>query len=103
MGLDDHLPPVYRQAIIWTNPDLSIMTTFTTNFSEILKEVQTFFIEENTFQITMSKMAALFFPRSQCAKYSQPRHLLISCFIDEYVFQMQEIYYTPACKATKSN
>ena len=39
-----------RQAIIWTNAGILLIQNLGTNFSEILIEILTFFIQENAFE-----------------------------------------------------
>ena len=50
MGSDNGLSPGRHQAIIWTNAGLLSIETLGTNFSEIVIEIQTVFIQENVFE-----------------------------------------------------
>ena len=68
IGSDNGLSPVRRQAIIWTNDGLLSIRLQGTNTSEILIEIQTFFINENTFQNVVGKMAAIL-SRTPCLKW----------------------------------
>ena len=58
-GSDNGLSPGRRQAIIWTNGGILLIGSLGTNFSEILIEIQTFFVEEYTFENVVWKMAAI--------------------------------------------
>ena len=49
LGWDNGLSPSWCQAIIWANADILLIWTLGTNLSEILNEIDTFFIQENAF------------------------------------------------------
>ena len=49
---------VWRQAIIWTNAELLSVTPLETNFSQVLFELQNFFIQENAFENVVWKVSA---------------------------------------------
>ena len=49
IGSDNGLSPGRRQAIIWTNAEILFIGPLGTNFREIVIEIKTFFIDENTF------------------------------------------------------
>ena len=53
---------VIRQAIIWTNAEISLIGTFGTKFNVIL-------IQENAFEKIVCKMAAIL-SRSQCVAWA---------------------------------
>ena len=59
IGSDKGLSPVRHQAIIWTNAGLLLIRHTGTNFSEILIEIQTFFIQENAFENVVCEMASI--------------------------------------------
>ena len=46
------------QAIIWTNAETLLIGSLGTNFSEILIEIHTFFIQENAFENVVRKIVA---------------------------------------------
>ena len=50
---------VGANAIIWTNAGILLIGTLETNFNEILSEIHTFFIQENTFESIFCEMAAI--------------------------------------------
>ena len=50
IGSDNGLSPSRRQAIILTNAGMLLIGPLGTNFSEILIEINTFFIHENAFE-----------------------------------------------------
>ena len=49
IGSDDGLLPGRHQAIIWTTAGIVLIGPLGTNFSEVLIEIYTFYIQENTF------------------------------------------------------
>ena len=57
------LPPVQRQAIIWTNADLFSIVSQETKSSEIWVKMQPFFLQKHTFE--KCPMSAILF-RPQC-------------------------------------
>ena len=59
IGSDNGLSPGWRQSIIWTNAGIFLIWPMGTNFSEILIEINTFFIQENAFENVVWKMAAI--------------------------------------------
>ena len=65
IGSDNGLAPERRQAIVWTNAGILLIGPLGTNFSEILIEIQTFFIEENTFENVVCEMLFIS-SRPQC-------------------------------------
>ena len=67
---DNGLSPGRRQAIIWNNAGILSIGPLGTNFSEILVEINTFFIQENAFENVVWKMAAIL-SRPQCVKLSR--------------------------------
>ena len=50
IGSDKGLSPGQHQDIICNNAEILLIQTLGTNFSEILSEIQTFFIQENPFE-----------------------------------------------------
>ena len=52
---DNELSPVRRQAIIWTNADISSIGSLGTNFSEILIEIQTFSLKKMHWKMSSAK------------------------------------------------
>ena len=79
IGSDNGLSPGRRQSIIWTNAGILLIGPLGTNFSEILIEIQTFFIEKNALEHVVWKMSAIL-SRPQCVKMvelvSSPCHPL---------------------------
>ena len=65
IGSDNDLSPGRRQAIIWTNAGMLLIGPLGTNFSEILIEILTFFIQENAFESVVCEMVAIL-SRPQC-------------------------------------
>ena len=65
IGSDYGLSPGWCQAIIWTNAEILLIGPLGTNFSENEIEIYTFFIQENTFENVVWKMAAIL-SRPQC-------------------------------------
>ena len=59
IGSDNGLSPGRRRAIIRTNAGILLIGTLGTNFSEILIEIHTFFIQENAFEKVVWKMASI--------------------------------------------
>ena len=55
IGSDNGLPPIWRQAIIWTNAGLLSMGPLGTNFSEILIKIQNFSFTKMHLKIMSSK------------------------------------------------
>ena len=70
IGSDNGLSPGRRQAIIWTNAGILVNGPLGTNFSEILIEIQTFFIQENALEYVICEMASIL-SRPQCVKKLQ--------------------------------
>ena len=66
IGADNGFFPGRRPAIFWTNAEMLFIRTLGTNFSEILR-CSYVFIQENSIQIVVYKMAAIF-SQSQCIK-----------------------------------
>ena len=69
IGSDNGLSPGRRQAIIWTNDGILLIGPMGINFSEILIEIHTFFIQGNAFENDVCKMVSISF-RPQCVKLS---------------------------------
>ena len=80
IGSDNGLSPDRRQAIIWTNAGILLIGPLGTNFSEILIEIQTFFIEENTFENVVCEMLFIS-SRPQCVNES------FCSFYSNYLFK----------------
>ena len=59
IGSDNGLSPGRRQAIIWTNAGILLIWALETTFSEIVIEIQTFFIEEKAFEKVVCEKAAI--------------------------------------------
>ena len=59
IGSDNGLSPGRRQAIIWTIAGILLIGPLGTNFSEILIDIQTFFIHENAFENVVCEMASI--------------------------------------------
>ena len=59
IGSDNGLPPVRRQAIIWTNAGILLIGPLGTNFSEILIGIQTFPFKKIAFENVVCKMASI--------------------------------------------
>ena len=68
IGSDNGLSPNRRQAIIWTHAGILLIEPLGTNFNEILIEIDTFFFQENAFEIFVWKMSAIL-SRPQCVKF----------------------------------
>ena len=75
IGSGNDSAPVRRRAIPWSNADSLSIWTIATNFSGILMQNTTIFVEEKKTQIAeyaISKMTAIFF-RAQCElPYTNP-------------------------------
>ena len=67
IGSDNGLSPVRRQAIIRTNAGILLIGPRGTNFSDILIDIYTFLIQENSFENFVWKMAAIL-SWPQCVK-----------------------------------
>ena len=55
IGSDNGLSPDRRQAIIWTNVELSLIGPLGTNFSEILIEILKFSIKKTRLKVSSAK------------------------------------------------
>ena len=55
IGSDNGLSPVRRQAIIWTNAGILLIGPSGTNFSEILIEIQTFWLKKIRLKTSSAK------------------------------------------------
>ena len=55
IGSNNGLPPVRRQAIIWTNAGILLIGPLGTNFNEILIEVYTFSFKKMQLKISSDK------------------------------------------------
>ena len=55
IGSDNGLSPGRRQAIIWTNAEISLIEPFRTNFSEILIGIQTFSFKKMHLKMSSAK------------------------------------------------
>ena len=65
IGSDKGLSPGRRQAIIWTNAGILLITPLGTNFNEFFYRNSYIFIQENAFQNVVCKIAAIL-SRPQC-------------------------------------
>ena len=65
IGSHNGLSPERRQAIIWTNAGILLIGPLGTNFSEVLIEIQTFSLKENTFENVVCEMLFIS-SRPQC-------------------------------------
>ena len=54
-GSDNGLSPGWRQAIIWTNAGMLLIWPLVTNFSEMLSEIQTFWLKKIHFKMSSAK------------------------------------------------
>ena len=63
IGSDNRLVPVWIQAVISTSAGILLIRTLGTNFSEILSEIHTFFIQENGIENVICKMAIFSWPQ----------------------------------------
>ena len=77
IGSDNGLSPERRQAIIWTNAGILLISPLGTNFGEILIEIQTIFFEENTFENVVCEMLFVS-SRPQCVNLTV-NIMIISC------------------------
>ena len=68
-GSGNGLSPGRGQAIIWTNAGILLIGPLETNFSELFIEKLNIFIQENSFENVVWKMAAILC-RPQCVKVS---------------------------------
>ena len=66
IGSDNGLSPSWSQAITWTNVGILLIGPLGTNFSEINRNYN-IFSQENEFESTVCKMAAMLSP-PQCVK-----------------------------------
>ena len=82
IGSDNGLSPGRHQAIIWTSDGQLLIEHLGTNFSEILIEILTFFIQESAFESVVWKMAAIL---SWPQWVNRPRSLMHASLIHMYV------------------
>ena len=68
---DHGLSPGRRQAIIWTNTEISLIGLLGTNFSDILIKINIYLIDENAIETVVCKMVAIL-SRSHCVNSSHP-------------------------------
>ena len=59
IGSDNGFSPSRRQAVIWTNPDLSSIAPLGTELSEIWTKIQKRFIHENVFENVVNEMSVI--------------------------------------------
>ena len=59
IGSDNGLSPGRRQAIIWTNVGILLIRPLRTNFSEIVIEIQTFWLKKISFENVVCEKAAI--------------------------------------------
>ena len=75
IGSDNGLSPGQCQAIIWTNAGILLIRTWGTNFSEILSEIYTYFIQENAFENVVCEMSVILSRPQVLSKPSRRRWL----------------------------
>ena len=75
IGSDSGLPPGRRQAIFWTNAGILLIGSLGTNYSEILIDIETNFIQENAFENVVWEMASILY-RPQCVN-AYMRHVAL--------------------------
>ena len=69
IGKDNGLSPDRRQAIIWTNAGIMLIGPLETKFNEILIEIYTFLIQENSVENIVGEMSAIL-SRPQCVNHN---------------------------------
>ena len=67
MGSDNGLLPGWYQVIIWTSAGILLIGPSGIRFSDIVIEIQSFFIEQNAIRNVVYKMATIL-SRPQCVK-----------------------------------